>query len=120
MPIATVGQRETLAVAYGGAGTFISCHSGAGPGSTGANEISGGAPAYARVATVWAAGPSDGVVNGSQVTINCPAAPGTPITWIGLWTALSGGTFLDGYQLGTSQTFSSQGQLLVTPSFTQS
>jgi hypothetical protein len=117
MPIATIPQRETLAIAYGAAGTFISCHIGAGPGSTGINEQSlTGSPAYARKATIWASGASDGVVNGSQVTIDLPA---TTITWIGLWTAVTGGTFLDAYQLGSSQTFASQGQLLVTPSFTQ-
>ena len=117
MAIATNAQKETLAIAYGAAGTYISCHVLTGPGTTGANEQPNtGSPAYARKATTWTAGPSDGVNNGSQVTIDLPACT---ITWIGLWTAATGGTFLDGYQLGTSQTFASQGQLLVTPSFTQ-
>ena len=118
MAIATVGLRETLATAYGTAGTWISCHTGA-PGTTGANEQSTtGSPAYARKATTWSPGASDGVNNGLQVTIDIPGG-GPAITDIGLWTAATGGTFLDSYHLGTAQTFATQGQLLVTPSFSQ-
>ena len=116
MAIATTTQRENLSTAYGNAGSWISCHTGA-PGSTGAAEYSGGSPAYARKQTTWTPGPSDGVNSGSQVTIDVGA---TTITHIGLWTAASAGTFLDFYALGTAQTFATQGQLLVTPSFTQS
>ena len=66
MAIATVGLRETLATAYGAAGTWISCHTGA-PGATGANEQSTtGSPAYARKATTWSPGASDGVNNGNH------------------------------------------------------
>ena len=117
MAIATTTQRETLAVAYGAAGTWISCHTGA-PGTTGALEYAGGSPAYARKATTWSPGASDGVNNGLQVTIDIPGG-GPAITDIGLWTAPTGGTFLDSYHLGTAQTFATQGQLLVTPSFSQ-
>jgi hypothetical protein len=112
--IATNVQKETLSTAYGTAGTYISVHTadpGTGP-QTNAEASGGG---YARVATVWAPGASDGVNYGGQVTINVPA--GT-FTHIGLGTALSGGTFLDKYQLPSAQTFATAGQLLVTPTFT--
>ena len=116
MAIATTTQRETLSTAYGAAGSWISVHTAA-PGTTGASEYAGGSPAYARKQTSWTPGASDGVNAGSQVTIDVGA---TTITDIGLWTAATNGTFLDSYHLGTAQTFATQGQLLVTPSFTQS
>ena len=115
MAIATVGQRETLAIAYGAAGNWISCHT-AVPSQGTPNEVTGGTPAYARKQTTWAAGAADGVVNGNQVTIDVPAIQ---VTDIGLWTAQTNGTFLDSYHLGTAQNFSTQGQILVTPSFAQ-
>jgi hypothetical protein len=70
-----------------GAGTneknahFISLHT-ATPGTTGANEVAGGA--YARVATTWGA-ISAASTTGSQVTINVPAS--TTITHWGIWDA---------------------------------
>jgi hypothetical protein len=114
--IATNAQKETLSTAYGaGTNQYISVHTGS-PGSVGSLEYAGGSPAYIRKATTWTPGPSDGVNNGSQVTIDVGA---TTITHMGLWTAATNGTFLDSYALGTAQTFATQGQLLVTPSFTQ-
>lgn len=115
MPIATNVQKETLSTAYGNAGGYISAHT-ADPGTTGTSEATGGAPAYARKLTTWTPGASDGVNAGSQVTIDVPA--GT-YTYIGLWTLATAGVFLDKYLLPTAQTFASQGQLLVTPTFTQ-
>lgn len=46
---------------------FMSLHS-ALPDETGSNEISGGAPAYARLATAWGA-----AANGQKVGTNTPA-----------------------------------------------
>lgn len=115
MPISVTATRESLAVAYSGLGTWISVHT-ADPGSTGASEATGGAPAYARKQTTWTAGASDGATTGSQVTFDLPA--GT-YTYIGIWTAATGGTFIDRAAI-TSTTLGAQGQLLVTPTFTQS
>jgi hypothetical protein len=112
--IATNVQKETLSTAYGAAGTYISVHT-ADPVSTYQFEITPGSGGYARVATSWTPGGSDGVNSGGQVTINVPA--GT-YTHIGLGTAVTAGTFLDRYQLPTAQTFATAGQLLVTPTFT--
>lgn len=115
MPIATNQQRETLAIAYGNAAAFASLHTGA-PGTNGANEVTGGAPAYARKALTWTAGASDGVVTASA-TFDVPT--GVTVTAAGLWTAATAGSFLDSVTL-TSQAFSSQGTLTVNFTFTQS
>ncbi|MBF6449039.1 MULTISPECIES: phage tail fiber protein [Nocardia] len=115
MAIAVTATKNTLCNAYagiGGANTYVSIHTGD-PGTSGANEATGGSPAYARVATTWGAA-SNGQVSGSQVTINLPA--GT-YTYAGLWTAASGGTFIDKVAIA-STTLGSQGTLLVTPTFT--
>lgn len=105
---------ETAATAVTGLGGWISLHT-ASPGTTGASETSGGSPAYARKQTTWTAGSSDGVVNGSQVTID--AAAGT-YTHFGVWTASTAGTFVCGGALSSSAVLGAQGQVLVTPSVT--
>ena len=112
MAIAVNATKNTLSDAYKGLGTYISVHTGD-PSTTGANEASGGSPAYARIATTWGSS-SAGVVSGSQVTINVPA--GT-YTYVGLWSASTAGTFIDKCAI-TSTTLGAQGQILVTPTFT--
>lgn len=112
MAISTNVQKETLAVAYGSAATHVSLHTG-NPGTSGASEVSGGG--YARKPITWTAGTSDGVVTGS-VTIDVPAS--TTVTYTGVWTALTGGTFLDAASV-TSQAFASAGQYTVNLTFTQ-
>ncbi|MFF0546964.1 hypothetical protein ACFYTF_29420 [Nocardia thailandica] len=118
MAIAVPASRQALADAYkllGGASTaYVSLHT-SDPGTTGTAEATGGSPAYARKQTTWTSG-SGGVLTGSQVVIDVPA--GT-YTHAGLWTAASGGTFIDKVAI-TSTTLGSQGQILVTPSYTQS
>lgn len=117
MTIATAAAREALANAYSALGAYVSLHTGA-PGTTGTNEATGGSPAYARKQTTWATGDaSDGVETGSQVTFDVPA--GT-YTHVGLWSALTGGTFIDFYDIPVDVVMSGQGQVRVTPTFTQS
>lgn len=111
----TGATKETAALAVTGLGGWISLHT-ADPGTTGANEATGGSPAYARKQTTWTGGSSDGVVTGSQVTIDVPA--GT-YTHVGQWTASTGGTFIQGAAI-TSTTLGAQGQILVTPTDTES
>lgn len=107
--------RESASVNITGLGDWISVHT-ATPGTTGANEATGGSPAYARKQTVWTAGASDGVVPGSEVTFDLPA--GT-YTHIGVWTAATAGTYRDGAALSSPVTLGAQGQLKVTPTHTQ-
>jgi hypothetical protein len=95
-------------------GKYISLHSSS-PLTTGANEITGGS--YVRVATTWGA-ESGGVSLGTQVTINVPA--GTTIAFFGIWTAASGGTYIDGGSLPASETYGGNGTYLLTPTYTAS
>jgi hypothetical protein len=104
----TNAAREAAALAITALGDRISLHT-ADPGTTGANEASGGS--YARQQTTWTGGSSDGSVPGSQVAI--PANPGT-YSHYGVWS--SGGTFIGGTALSSAATLGSAGQVLVTPS----
>lgn len=114
MAIAVTTTKNTLATAYAGAGTWISLHT-ADPGTTGTSEATGGAPAYARKQTTWGTAASSAVV-GSAVTFD--AAAGT-YTYIGVWSASTAGTFIDKAAI-TSTTLGAQGQIIVTPTFTES
>ena len=116
MPIAVNATKEALADAYIALGAYVSLHTGD-PSTTGANEATGGSPAYARKQTTWSADAvDDGVRAGTEVTIDVPA--GT-YTWAGLWSAVSGGTFIDKVDI-TDTVMSAQGQIKVTPTYTQS
>lgn len=114
MTIAVDSTKNTLAAAYAAAGTWISVHT-ASPGSTGANEVTGGSPAYARKQTTWGT-PTAGVVTGTEVTIDVPA--GAYTHW-GLWSAQTGGTFRDGGALTPSATVGGQTTIKVPISYTQ-
>lgn len=93
---------------------YLSMHT-ASPGTTGANEVSGGS--YGRVATTWGT-VAAGSVTGSQVTINIPAS--TTIVYWGLWDAVSGGNYYDGGTLPSSETYGSAGTYLLTATLTAS
>lgn len=110
MAIATTIQRENVAVnGYAQAATHVSLHTGD-PGTTGANEVSGGG--YTRAAITWAPGPTDGQVTG---TATVTVAAGVAITYAGLWTAASGGTYLD----KAAGAATSTGSVSVTWQYTQ-
>jgi hypothetical protein len=68
----------------------------------------------ARIATTWISS-TGGVLNGSAVTINAPS--GT-YTYSFLATASTSNNMLDKTAI-TSTTLSAAGQIMVTPSFTQ-
>ncbi len=73
---------------------YLSLHT-ADPGTTGANEVTGGS--YARQAITFGAA-SGGVMasTDAQTFTSMPAEAGN--LWIGLWTAVTAGTFLWGDQ----------------------
>lgn len=121
MPIAVAATRQVLADAYktiaGSNVAYVSVHT-ADPLTTGGNEAPAtGSPAYARKQTTWTSG-TGGVITGSQVTIDLPA--GT-YNFVGLWKTATGGTadFIDKVAISPTQ-LGAQGQLLITPTFTQS
>jgi hypothetical protein len=106
--------KETASDAVIALGDWISLHTGS-PGTTGANEATGGSPAYARKQTTWSADVTDdGVRAGTQVTIDVAAAT---YTHFGVWSASSGGTYRGGGTI-TSTVMASQGQIKVTPTRT--
>ena len=113
----TNATKEAAALAVSGLGNYISLHT-ADPGTTGASEASGGAPAYARKQTTWAGGTADGAVVGSAVTFDVPA--GT-YTHIGVWSAATAGTFVGGFALSSSTgALPGQASVAVTPTITVS
>ena len=105
-------SKDVALDAIGAAATFISLHS-ADPGTTGANEISGGT--YARVATTWSSAAASSK-SGSQVTINVPAA--ATITYWGVWSTITAGVFYEGGSLPASETYGGAGTYLLTPTLT--
>lgn len=102
----TNAAKEAAALAISALGNTISLHTGD-PGTTGANEATGGSPAYARKTTTWAAGAVDGVVTGSAVSFDVPAGN---YSWLGVW---NGSTFVGGLKLD-SPTGALPGQQTVT------
>lgn len=115
MPYSTAGKNLMLNALKGTNPTtpitHVSLHT-ASPGDSGANEVSGGSPAYARVAIAFnaaSAGSMDDSTNGAQ--FNVPA--GTTVTHVGFWSASTAGTFL-AYDDVTSETFAAQGTYTVT------
>lgn len=78
--------------------THLSLHSGF-PGAAGANELSGGSPAYARKAVTYAAASGRSKALSGNLVFDVPAAT---VAWLGKWTALTGGTFRGFAPLGGS------------------
>ncbi len=92
--------------------TFVSLHTGD-PGTTGANEVSGGT--YARVAVTFGA---QSTISGgrrisvaSQVSVNVPA--GTTVTFVGVFDAVTGGNFIAGLD-SNDETFAAAGIANIT------
>ena len=115
MAIQTATLRTTMATNYGTATPYMALFSTV-PGASPGTELTGGAPAYARKASNW------GTAAASAITA-APAAfdvaSGSTVAGIGMYTAVTAGTYLDGTGV-TSQAFSSQGQMTITATYTQS
>lgn len=115
MSIQTVTQRNNMCTRYAADCAYMAVFSTT-PGASAGTELTGGSPAYARKASNW------GAVANSAVTA-APAAFDIPsggvAAGLGFYTAATAGTYLDGVGV-TSQTFSSQGTLTVTATYTQS
>lgn len=114
MAIAIATSRQALADAYKALGSYLGLATGSpGTTSTPANEASGGS--YGRVATTWTSS-SGGVVNGSATTINANAAT---YTYAILCSAATGNNQVDNCAI-TSTVLSAPGQIVLTPTYTQS
>jgi len=113
--MATTQLRENLAIAYGNSATHAALFTTAPTGTTAGTEVTGGSPAYARKALSWTAGAVDGSVT-ATATFDVPA--GATVAGAGLYTAITGGTYLDGATV-TSQAFAAQGTYTLTITYTQ-
>jgi trimethylamine:corrinoid methyltransferase-like protein len=82
--------------------TQLSMHTGAGPGTTGANEVTGGT--YAKVAKTYSAPTAGAGDTVSAAAFDIPA--GTTVTGWGAWNA---GTYLFGELLAAAQNFATAG-----------
>lgn len=109
---------NVLAADYTGLGSWIGlCTASPGTSPTPGSplvEASGGSPAYARLATTWSAG-TTGVQNGTAVTLNVSAAT---YTYMLVASSSSGNNMFDNASI-TSVVMGAQGQIVVTPTFTQ-
>jgi len=89
MPDLPAGSANTAVNAVTATISYLSLHT-ADPGTTGANEVSGGS--YARQAiTFGAASGGTGASTNAQTFSNMPAEAGN--LYIGTWSAVSGGTY---------------------------
>lgn len=109
MPIIAVGKNLMLDQLASRA-LYLSLHS-ADPGSGGANEVSGGSPAYAREAVTWDAASSGELTTSGSVTFDVPAGD---VAHVGLWSASSGGGTFYGSGALTRETFAAQGTYELT------
>ncbi len=107
--------KNSLAAAYAGYGSWLGLATGD-PGATAtpAAEATGGSPAYARKNTTWSAG-STGVQNGTAQTIDVAAAT---YTYVIVASTSSGNSMTDNASI-TSVVMGAQGQIVVTPTYTQ-
>jgi hypothetical protein len=92
MPLATTGESTVLNALL--AARFVSLHT-ANPGNTGASEVAVGAYARQGPVTFANAGNNPTVASNSAV-VQYPTAtaPWGTISFFGLWTAVTAGTFL--------------------------
>jgi hypothetical protein len=88
-----------------GSAVFVSLHTA--DSSTGASEVTGGSPAYARKAITWTAPSASAMSNSAQIVFDVPT--GTTIRFLGYWSAATGGTFYGNRALDANQTYTSQG-----------
>lgn len=112
-----------LLTQLGTQGRWISLHSGD-PGTTGANELStsGGNPTYARKQTTWGT-PAAGVMAGTAQTFDIAA--GRSVSYFGVWSAASGGSWITGGPLrnagntaSITESWTEQGTYALTPRLT--
>jgi hypothetical protein len=105
----TTGRNLALDSGIGGF-AYASLHSGDAS-TNGANELTGGSPAYARVAITWGSAASGTKSNTSDIEFNVPA--GSTVAEVGYWSAPSGGTFY-GSRAVTNESFVGQGTYTIS------
>lgn len=111
MALSTFAKNEA-ADAVATVAAWASLHS-ADPGATGASEISGGSPAYARVAVTWDPASGGIVAADTGTPIEFDVASGTTVRYGGLWDAATAGNWIGGDAV-TEVAFSGQGTYELT------
>lgn len=92
---------------------YVSMHT-ADPGTTGASEATG--TAYARGSSTFPSASGGTGSTGSQATVTARTGSSTAATHVGIWTAITGGTFICGIPLSVTENFSTAGgELKYTP-----
>jgi hypothetical protein len=104
MPLNNAGKGVALN-ALGAAVLRVSLHT-ADPSTSGANEVTGGSPAYAKEAVAFGAATNGVIASTGDVVFDVPG--GTTITHLGFWNA-AGTTFYGGQALSAPETYGSQG-----------
>jgi len=89
---------------------FVSLHNND-PADNGANEISGGSPAYARKAITWNPAAAGSMDDSNVPVFDVPAA--TTVKYVGFWSLVTGGTFY-GAAAVTNEVFAAQGTYTLT------
>jgi len=101
----TTTARNTMLDALGTSAAYASLHT-ADPSTTGTNEVTGGSPAYARKSVSWNAASSGTTkTTSADITFDVPACT---VAYVGLFTALTAGTFLGAFDV-TDEIFAAQG-----------
>lgn len=112
--INTTAMKNAVATAYGTTAAWVALYSTV-PGGSAGTELTGGSPAYARKATSWGA-PSAGVITSGPHVFD--VASGSTVAGGGFHSAVTAGTYYDGFSL-PSQAFASQGTYSLTVTYTQ-
>jgi hypothetical protein len=90
---------------------YASIHT-ANPSTTGANEVTGGSPAYARQLVDWDPATGQILAMDAPLEFNMPA--GSTAAYVGIWSAVTAGTFRGSDQLSSSESFTGQGTYELT------
>jgi hypothetical protein len=101
------GSGETLLLNTLMTGRFVSLHTND-PGNTGAGEVTG--TPYARQSSTWAATGNNPTIIANTAVIQFPTATsdwGT-ISYFGVWSAATAGTFYGGWPVTTPKTVSTE------------
>ena len=92
--------------ALGSAAKYASIHSGD-PGTTGAGELTGGTPTYARQSVTWATPTVDTLAMANQPTWNVPAS--STAAYVGFYDSATGGKLLWSRPLPNAEVYAGQG-----------
>lgn len=113
MAIAASATKTSLAASYAALAAYGALATSA-PGASAGTEPSGGSPAYARKPLTWV--PGSAGVTSATASFDVPA--GTTVKGTQLFTAVTGGTYVDG-KVETDVVFPTQDTVTVTFTFTE-